>query len=245
MADTNTDRIVRLIVDSTIDLARPQLEGRVPAMVINTARSGALVAVKESIPFPARLAMNHAVPASTVQVIETTVKDKINMITGSGLVAIPAEATTLDTRIIGADTNTDHIIMLTVDNTIGLVRPLLGDKVPANTFDTVRSDAVRIIQEAIPSTLRNAIDKASADSKKRLIAACLAFFMGVIGAHKYYLGKRGQGIAFTAVVICTFGLAGAITSFIGVIDAIRLLAMSDKTFVEKYAKNWNPMTYGD
>ena len=60
-----------------------------------------------------------------------------------------------------------------------------------------------------------------------------------------YLGQRRQGIVFTLAVIGTLGVAALVTVIIGVIDAIRLLTMSDENFVEKYAKNWCPMTYGN
>jgi len=76
-------------------------------------------------------------------------------------------------------------------------------------------------------------------------AAIAALLLGFIGAHKYYLGQRGLGAVFTLAFFCTFGLAAFVTVPIGIIDAIRLWTMSDVTFVEKYAKNWCPMTYGD
>jgi TM2 domain-containing membrane protein YozV len=79
----------------------------------------------------------------------------------------------------------------------------------------------------------------------RQTAAFLAVILGFIGVHKYYLGQRGQGIIFTLATICTFGFGALVTAPIGFIDAIRLFTMSDETFVEKYAKNWCPMTYGD
>lgn len=49
-------------------------------------------------------------------------------------------------------------------------------------------------------------------SKSRIAAALLCFFFGLLGIHRFYVGKIGTGILW----LCTGGLAGvgAIVDFI-------------------------------
>ncbi|MEL6275986.1 MAG: NINE protein [Bacteroidota bacterium] len=62
--------------------------------------------------------------------------------------------------------------------------------------------------------------------KDKNLAAVLAFFGGVFGLHRFYLGQIGLGILY-----CIFF---PIASIIGVIDAIVLLSMDEETFDAKY-----------
>ncbi|SLM63188.1 MULTISPECIES: TM2 domain-containing protein [Dickeya] len=64
--------------------------------------------------------------------------------------------------------------------------------------------------------------------KSRISAALFAFFLGGIGAHKFYLGKPGQGILY--LLFCwTF-----IPSVIAFIEFIIYLCNSDEEFARKY-----------
>jgi len=65
-------------------------------------------------------------------------------------------------------------------------------------------------------------------SKSRLTAALLAFFLGGIGAHKFYLGQTGLGIVYL-LFFWTF-----IPAFIAFIEFIIYLTMSDEKFAVKY-----------
>jgi len=65
-------------------------------------------------------------------------------------------------------------------------------------------------------------------SKSRTTAALLAFLLGGIGAHKFYLGQTGAGIVY--IVFCwTF-----IPAFIAFIEFIIFLTMSDEAFAQKH-----------
>ncbi|MFU2319153.1 TM2 domain-containing protein [Rahnella sp. PCH160] len=65
-------------------------------------------------------------------------------------------------------------------------------------------------------------------TKSRVTAALLAFFLGAFGAHKFYLGKIGQG--FLYLIFCwTF-----IPSIIAFIEFIIYLCDSDENFAKKY-----------
>jgi TM2 domain-containing membrane protein YozV len=70
-----------------------------------------------------------------------------------------------------------------------------------------------------------------ASPKSRLAAALLAFFLGALGVHRFYVGKIGTGI----LIIVTIG------GFFGIwplIDLIIILVGSFKDKQERYLSNW-------
>jgi len=71
----------------------------------------------------------------------------------------------------------------------------------------------------------------SVSDKSRMIAFLLAFFVGVIGVHRFYLGRVGSGIA----MIFTFGGFG----IWAMIDWIVILCGSFKDKEGKVVSNWN------
>lgn len=65
-------------------------------------------------------------------------------------------------------------------------------------------------------------------NRSKTAAALLAFFLGGVGVHKFYLGKAGQGILY--LIFCwTF-----IPSVIAFIEFIMYLVMSQDDFDRKY-----------
>jgi TM2 domain-containing membrane protein YozV len=65
-------------------------------------------------------------------------------------------------------------------------------------------------------------------NRNRSSAGILAIFLGGVGAHKFYLGQTGAGIVY--LLFCwTF-----IPAFIGFIEGIVYLSMSDAAFNAKY-----------
>lgn len=65
-------------------------------------------------------------------------------------------------------------------------------------------------------------------NRSRSTAAIFAFFLGGIGAHKFYLGQPGFGIVY--LLFCwTF-----VPAIIGFIEALVYLSMSDVAFNAKY-----------
>ena len=70
----------------------------------------------------------------------------------------------------------------------------------------------------------------ASNGKNRITAALLAFFLGGFGAHKFYLGRVGQGLLY--LIFCwTF-----IPAIIAFIEFIVLLTMNDESFNQKYGR---------
>jgi TM2 domain-containing membrane protein YozV len=63
---------------------------------------------------------------------------------------------------------------------------------------------------------------------KRVTAAIIAFFLGGLGIHKFYLGKHLQGALY--LFFCWTG----IPAIIALIEFIMYLVMSDEDFIDKY-----------
>lgn len=65
-------------------------------------------------------------------------------------------------------------------------------------------------------------------TKNKVIAGLLGIFLGAIGAHKFYLGKWGQGLVY--LLLCwTY-----VPAFLGFWEGIGYLCTSDEKFWSKY-----------
>ncbi|QZH76651.1 MAG: TM2 domain-containing protein [Erythrobacter sp.] len=65
-------------------------------------------------------------------------------------------------------------------------------------------------------------------SKNKIAAFLLALLLGWMGAHKYYLGRVGQGVLYTL-----FFWTG-IPAILGLIEGIVYMTMEDEQFTDKY-----------
>lgn len=70
--------------------------------------------------------------------------------------------------------------------------------------------------------------------RDKLIAALLAFLLGTLGIHRFYLGRIGSGIAMLLLSCTVIGLF--VTVPWALIDMIRYLVMSHAEFAERYAR---------
>jgi TM2 domain-containing membrane protein YozV len=66
--------------------------------------------------------------------------------------------------------------------------------------------------------------------RNRKIAIALAFFLGTFGVHRFYLGQVFRGVIY-AVFFTTL-----VPTFLGIIDAIVFMGMSDEEFDRRYNK---------
>lgn len=64
--------------------------------------------------------------------------------------------------------------------------------------------------------------------KDKVVAALVAFFLGWIGIHKFYLGQTGAGILY--LLFCWTGIPAIIAFF----ECIGLLLMSEQSFNAKF-----------
>lgn len=64
--------------------------------------------------------------------------------------------------------------------------------------------------------------------RNRMVAFLLAFFLGWLGFHKFYLGQITKGILM--LLFCWTG----VPVIIGFVESIMLLAMSEETFHHKF-----------
>lgn len=78
-----------------------------------------------------------------------------------------------------------------------------------------------------------------AGDKNRIVAALLAFFLGGLGIHKFYLGKNGAGLT---MLLCTlFGIIllfipTIVIGVIAFIEFIIYLVTSDEDFEARYVR---------
>ena len=71
--------------------------------------------------------------------------------------------------------------------------------------------------------------------RSRIVAALLAFFLGTLGVHRFYLGRTGSGIAMLILTITVVG--SLVTMPWALVDAIRFLVMSDRDFARRYGQD--------
>ena len=70
--------------------------------------------------------------------------------------------------------------------------------------------------------------------RNKIIAAVLAFLIGPLGVHRFYLGRVGSGIAMLVLSCTVVGLLVSVPW--AFIDMIRYLLMTDRDFAERYRR---------
>lgn len=94
-----------------------------------------------------------------------------------------------------------------------------------STVSRTTDNAVGYLNNVISNvSFDSAFAPVSGTSKSKLIAAILAFFLGLFGAHKFYLGDTKNGILY--LLFCWTG----IPMMIGWVEGIMYLLQSDEKF---------------
>lgn len=131
-----------------------------------------------------------------------------------------------NTGIISGDDNTRYTFSGTEWKAAGV--PLVGAEVD---FEAANGAATSIYVVSQPVS--------SAAISKRLVAAILAFFFGLFGVHKFYLGRTGAGLIMLFVSLFGFIFLGLPTIAIGIIafvEFIIYLTKSDEEFERIYVQ---------
>ena len=76
------------------------------------------------------------------------------------------------------------------------------------------------------------LPRPASEGRSRITAALLALFLGVAGAHKFYLGSIKMGIIYILISLTAIGFA--ITLALSIYDAIILFTMSDEEFARNF-----------
>lgn len=104
-------------------------------------------------------------------------------------------------------------------------------------FATEGTHALRIFRLPEAGTVTGTPQRqAPANDRNKIVAALLAFFFGVFGIHRFYLGRNGSGVLMLVISATLFGLA--ITVLWSLIDTVRYLVMSDAEFDHRYARTF-------
>ncbi|HYW16456.1 MAG TPA: TM2 domain-containing protein [Allosphingosinicella sp.] len=146
-------------------------------------------------------------------------------------------------QVLGVDTRTGDGIVTGEDGRRYSFKPLdwaakgepaIGMKVD---FETHESRALSIFPvpgtSPPPAAARPALGPLD-DDRNKYIAALIAFFIGWLGIHRFYLGRTGSGIAMVILSCTLVGLL--VTLPWAFVDMIRYLIMSDREFAERYAR---------
>lgn len=106
------------------------------------------------------------------------------------------------------------------------VGPSVGAQID---FEVEGRNARRIYRQ--PGTF-SATPVAPRADRNKVVAALLAFFVGVFGVHRFYLGRIGSGVVML-ILTCTF-VGVLVTGIWAFVDFIRFLVMSDAEFARRY-----------
>lgn len=71
--------------------------------------------------------------------------------------------------------------------------------------------------------------------RSRLAAALLAWFLGIFGVHRFYVGKVGTGVTLLIVSVVTLGIGGVIWALV---DLILILVGSFTDIEGRPLINW-------
>jgi TM2 domain-containing membrane protein YozV len=149
-------------------------------------------------------------------------------------------------QVLGVDTRTGDGIVTGEDGRRYSFKPLdwaaqgepaVGMQVD---FETHESRALSIFPVpgappppvAVPAPAQR--QSAGRPDRDRYVAAILAFLVGALGIHRFYLGRVGSGIVMLLLTCTVIGMFLSVPW--ALIDMIRYLVMSDGEFAARYAR---------
>lgn len=79
-------------------------------------------------------------------------------------------------------------------------------------------------------------------TKEKWPAVVLAFVLGSLGIHKFYLGYKTEGLVMLLVSIiggiCLFGLGILVMQIIALIEAVKYVSLTEPEFEATYVNNY-------
>ncbi|MFK3889946.1 TM2 domain-containing protein [Sphingomonas sp. NPDC079357] len=108
--------------------------------------------------------------------------------------------------------------------------PAIGQSVD---FETSGSRALNIFPLA-PAQAPLATSAVPHNDRNKYVAAALAFLLGTLGVHRFYLGRTASAIVMLVLTLTFFGLI--ITGIWALVDTVRYLIMSDRAFAARYPR---------
>ncbi len=94
---------------------------------------------------------------------------------------------------------------------------------------------VRLTEAGAKAKTAAAAEAAGVSSKSRLVVTLLAWFLGIFGAHRFYLGKTGTAV--TMLVLSLFGIV-FVTWIWSIIDFIYAVSGNMRDKEDKLIKDW-------
>jgi TM2 domain-containing membrane protein YozV len=102
-------------------------------------------------------------------------------------------------------------------------------------FETEQTRALSIFPVPGTTPAPAAAEPELDNDRNKYIAAIIAFFLGPLGIHRFYLGRTGSGIVMLVLTCTLVGLL--ISAPWAFIDMIRYLLMSDREFAARYSRS--------
>ncbi|MEG8038932.1 TM2 domain-containing protein [Sphingomonas sp. LR60] len=108
--------------------------------------------------------------------------------------------------------------------------PAIGQSVD---FETSGSRALNIFPlAAAPASI--AATAVPHNDRNKYVAAALAFLLGTLGIHRFYLGRTTSAIVMLVLTLTVVGLL--VTGIWALVDTVRYLIMSDREFAARYPR---------
>jgi TM2 domain-containing membrane protein YozV len=146
-------------------------------------------------------------------------------------------------QVLGVDTRTGDGIVTGEDGRRYSFKPLdwaargepaVGMQVDFETHESRALSIFPVPGTSPPPVAAAPRSEVDLGDRNKYIAALIAFLIGPLGIHRFYLGRTGSGIAMVVLTCTIVGLL--VTVPWGFIDMIRYLVMSDRDFAERYAR---------
>lgn len=103
-------------------------------------------------------------------------------------------------------------------------------------FEATNDRALSVFPMPTAPGPRRAVPPAAipTNDRNKYVAAVMAFLVGTLGIHRFYLGRTGSGIV---MLVLTLTLAGLLISGPwALIDTVRYLIMSEEEFAARYPR---------